>query len=81
MEAVARRAIRDELREALADERALAREADTARLVPLDAAARHYGITPKALRNRIERGSIDGASKLGGRWHVPLGTLPGPEDP
>jgi hypothetical protein len=30
------------------------------------------GLTPKALRARIERGSIDGATKIGGRWNLSM---------
>jgi hypothetical protein len=70
---VLRSVVRDELRAALADHRQQERERDAARLLPLPEAARRLGLTAKALRSRIERGSVAGARRVGGRWHVPVG--------
>ena len=76
---VVRRVMREEARSALADHRAEERKADGTKLMPLHEAAGRLGITTKALRSRIERGSVEGATKIGGRWHLPVGALPGAE--
>jgi hypothetical protein len=73
--AVLRDEVRAEARAALADHRAREQEREGTRLVPLAVAAKALGLTPKALRSRIERGSVEGAARIGGRWHVPLGTV------
>ena len=65
--------MRAELRAALAEFAETERMQAEEKEVPLEEAARHIGITGKALRSRIERGSIEGARKIGGRWHVTLG--------
>jgi hypothetical protein len=69
---VIREEVRSELRAALAEHRQEERSHEGSKLVPLVEAARKLGLTPKALRARIERGSIDGATKIGGRWHVSM---------
>jgi hypothetical protein len=73
--AVLRDEVRAEARAALADHRTREQEREGTRLVPLAVAARALGLTPKALRSRIERGSVEGATRIGGRWHVPLGVV------
>jgi len=65
--------IREELYAAFADHRAELRSHQNTRLVPLAQAAQRLGLTPKALRSRIERGSVAGAVRTGGRWHVAIG--------
>ncbi len=79
IDAAIRAAVRDEIRaearSALADHRAQEREREGTRLVPLVERAAQLHISTKALRARIERGSVPGATKVGGRWHVPVGTL------
>jgi len=62
--------IREELYAAFADHRAELQSRQSTRLVPLAQAAQRLGLTPKALRSRIERGSVAGAVRIGGRWHV-----------
>jgi len=76
---VIREEVRAELRAALADHRAEERSHEGTKLVPLPEAAKHLGLTAKALRSRIERGSIDGAVKIGERWHVALAGVKKPE--
>jgi hypothetical protein len=72
--------IREELHVALADHRAELQSRQRRRLVPLAQAAERLGLTPKALRSRIERGSVAGAVRIGGRWHVAIGDAgPGEE--
>jgi hypothetical protein len=73
--AAIRTVMREEARGALADHRAEQQEREGARLVPLAEAAKRAGLTMKALRSRCERGSIDGATKIGGRWHLPLSAV------
>ena len=41
-------------------------------VVDISTAAVRMGITPKAVRNRIARGTLDGV-KQDGRWYVALG--------
>ena len=65
--------IREELYAAFADHRAELQARQRTRLVPLAQAAQRLGLTPKALRSRIERGSVAGAVRIGGRWHVAIG--------
>jgi len=74
-----RGAIREELYAAFADHRAEMRSRQSTRLMPLAQAAQRLGLTPKALRSRIERGSVAGAVRIGGRWHVAIGDA-GPSD-
>jgi len=62
--------IREELYAAFADHRAELQSRQSTRLVLLAQAAQRLGLTPKALRSRIERGSVAGAVRIGGRWHV-----------
>jgi hypothetical protein len=69
---VVRVVIREEARSALADHRAEEQEREATKLLPLPAAAVRLGLSPKALRSRCERGSVSGAKRIGGRWHVPL---------
>jgi hypothetical protein len=69
---VVRVVIREEARSALADHRAEEQEREAMKLLPLPAAAARLGLSPKALRSRCERGSVSGAKRIGGRWHVPL---------
>jgi len=71
--------IREELYAAFADHRAEMRSRQSTRLVPLAQAAQRLGLTPKALRSRIERGSVAGAVRIGGRWHVAIGAA-GPNE-
>ncbi len=71
---VIREEVRAELRAALAEHRQEERSREASKLVPLVDAARKLGLTPKALRARIERGSVEGATKIGGRWHVSMRT-------
>jgi hypothetical protein len=59
--------IREELCAAFADHRAELQSVHSTRLVPLAQAAQRLGLTPKALRSRIERGSVAGAVRIGGR--------------
>lgn len=74
---VVRVVIREEARSALADHRAEEREREATKLVPLADAAVRLGLSQKALRSRCERGSVSGAKRIGGRWHLPLiGLLP-----
>ena len=42
-----------------------------------EAAARKLNLTAKALRSRVERGSVPGARRVGKRWHVPLSAAAG----
>jgi hypothetical protein len=72
---VVRGVIREEARSALADHRAEEHEREATKLVPLTAAAARLGLSPKALRSRCERGSVSGAKRIGGRWHLPLISL------
>jgi hypothetical protein len=76
---VIREEVRAELRAALADHRAEERSREGAKLIPFPEAAKQLGLTAKALRSRIERGSIDGALKIGERWHVALAGVKKPE--
>jgi hypothetical protein len=69
---VIREEVRAELRAALAEHRQEERSREATKLVPLVEAARKLGLTPKALRARIERGSIEGATKIGGRGHLSM---------
>jgi hypothetical protein len=69
---VLRVVVREEARSALADHRAEEREREATKLVPLAEAAVRLGLSPKALRSRCERGSVSGAKRIGGRWHMPL---------
>ena len=71
--------IREELYAAFADHRAELRSRQSTRLMPLAQAAQRLGLTPKALRSRIERGSVAGAVRIGGRWHVAIGAA-GPNE-
>ncbi len=41
-------------------------------MVDISTAAARMGITPKAVRNRLGRGTLDG-TKQDGRWYVALG--------
>jgi hypothetical protein len=68
---VLRVVIREEARSALADHRAEERERESTKLVPLREAAVRLGLSQKALRSRCERGSVSGAKRIGGRWHLP----------
>jgi hypothetical protein len=68
--------VREELRAALAEHRRHERERDSTKLLPLPEAAQKLNLTAKALRSRIERGSVPGARRVGRRWHVPLNTAP-----
>jgi hypothetical protein len=67
--------VREETAGALAAHRAEERSSEAAKLTPLAEAAAQLGITSKALRSRIERGNVVGATKIGGRWHVLIGTI------
>lgn len=69
---VFRMVIREEARSALADHRAEERERESTKLLPLAEAAVRLGLSQKALRSRCERGSVSGAKRIGGRWHIPL---------
>ena len=69
---VMRIVVREEARSALADHRAEERERESTKLLPLAEAAVRLGLSQKALRSRCERGSISGAKRIGGRWHIPL---------
>jgi hypothetical protein len=69
---VLRVVVREEARSALADHSAEERERDSTKLVPLREAAARLGLSQKALRSRCERGSVSGAKRIGGRWHLPL---------
>ena len=75
--AAVRHEVRAEMLAALADHRAQERERDDSKLVPLADAAARMGLTPKALRSRIERGSVPGAVRVGGRWHVAVSATNG----
>ncbi len=44
----------------------------TESMVDISTAAARMGITPKAVRNRLCRGTLDG-TKQDGRWYVALG--------
>ena len=44
----------------------------TESMVDISTAAARMGITPKAVRNRLGRGTLDG-TKQDGRWYVALG--------
>jgi hypothetical protein len=70
-----RQVVREEIQSALAAYEQCRREREVDRLIPLAEAARRSGVTPKALRSRCERGSIAAATKIGGRWHLPLAAL------
>ena len=75
--AIVRSVVREELRAALVEHRQQEREREAAKLLPLPEAARKLNLTAKALRSRIERGSVPGAQRVGSRWHVPLQIAPG----
>jgi hypothetical protein len=64
--------VREEARSALADHRAEERERESTKLIPLPEAAVRLGLSQKALRSRCERGSVSGAKRIGGRWHIPV---------
>jgi hypothetical protein len=72
---IMRAAVREEARSALADHRAEEREREGTKLVPLPDAAARLGLTVKALRSRCERGSVSGARRIGGRWHLPISAV------
>jgi hypothetical protein len=72
LSAIVRAVVREELRAAFAEHRQQEREREGAKLLPLPEAARKLNLTAKALRSRIERGSVPGAQRVGSRWHVPL---------
>ena len=72
VKAAVREVVREETAGALAAHRAEERTNEAAKLLPLPEAADYLGISKKALRSRIERGSVPGATKIGERWHVPL---------
>ncbi len=74
--AIVRVVVREELRSALAEHRQQERERETEKLLPLPEAARKLNLTAKALRSRIERGSVPGAQRVGSRWHIPLKIAP-----
>ena len=73
---IVRTVVREELRAALAEHRQQERERDATKLLPLPEAAQKLNLTAKALRSRIERGSVPGARRVGRRWHVPLNAAP-----
>lgn len=51
------------------------RDRESTKLLPLAQAAVRLGLSQKALHSRCERGSVQGATKIGGRWHVRLRSL------
>ena len=72
---VVRGVVCEEARSALADDRAEEREREATKLLPLAEAARKLGVTAKALRSRIDRGTVVGARRVGGRWHLPISAV------
>jgi hypothetical protein len=76
LSAIVRGVVREELRAAIAEHRQHEREREAAKLLPLPEAARKLNLTAKALRSRIERGSVPEAQRVGSRWHVPLKIAP-----
>jgi hypothetical protein len=77
LSAIVRTVVREELRMALAEHRQHEREREATKLLPLPEAARKLNLTAKALRSRVERGSVPGARRVGKRWHVPLSAAAG----
>jgi len=71
LRAVLREEVRAHTLAALAEHGLRERRDEQKKTIPIAEASRNLNITQKAMRSRIERGSVPGAHKIGDRWYVP----------